>query len=112
MASLGKPPKLTPRELRACSPREKALYQRQMRCFGIKAGQLFWERNGINDRSCKKNGSILLILREFSVIYTDSGFQEKTFLALVTEADGRVYVRQGHRFLTEFDEGCTDRLSF
>lgn len=106
------PPTLTPRELRACSPREKALYRRQLRTFGVKDGQLFWERNGVNDRSSGEHGSTLLIIREWSVIHTDSGFSEKTFLALVTEADGSMHLRQNHRFLTEFDDGCTDRLSF
>lgn len=109
---MASPTKLTPRELRACSPREKALYRRQQRSFGVKDGQLFWERNGINDKSSEKHGSTLLVLREWSIINDiSSGFQEKTFLALVTESDGRMYLRQGHRFLGEFDDGITDRLS-
>ncbi len=94
------------------SPREKALKERQRRTFSVKSGQLFWERNGIDGKSSGEHGSTVVIIDEFSTVQNDTGFKEKTFLVLVTESDGRLYVRQGHRFLTEFNDGCTERLSW
>ncbi len=73
----------------------------------VAPGQLWWERNGINDRS--PGTAVVLILRQWSDIIDEAGTVEKSWLVLVTEEDGRIYLRQSHRFII-CDEECSKRI--
>jgi len=81
----------------------RARVRRALTFSKVRPGQLWWEKNGMDDKSGPV-GSLVYIKTLFSIAYYEDGTPENVWTVIVLEQDGRIYEKQQYKMLITSDD--------